>query len=70
MRIEILERSTKSYEVRIIDAGGRMLRSFIYPTIESARIAANDGRWSSLMSAHTILTRCPKGTTRAGLLAS
>jgi len=40
MRIEIVERTTKSYEVRIIDPEGRTLRSFTYPTIDSARKAA------------------------------
>ena len=40
MRIEILDRTTKSYEVRVIDHAGRTLRSFTYPTIEGARKAA------------------------------
>jgi hypothetical protein len=40
MRIEILERSVKSYEVRVVDDDGRTVRTFTYPTIQSARKAA------------------------------
>jgi hypothetical protein len=45
MRIEILERTTKSYAVRVIDPAGRTLRTFTYPTIDSARKAAR--AWTS-----------------------
>jgi hypothetical protein len=44
MRIEILERSVKSYEVhyevRVVDADGTIVRTFTYPKIERARKAA------------------------------
>ena len=30
----------KGYEVRVVDANGRLIRTFTYPTIESARRAA------------------------------
>ena len=40
MRIEILARSVKEYVVRVVDADGRIVRAFNYPTIQSARKAA------------------------------
>jgi hypothetical protein len=44
MHIEILKHSIKGpikgYEVRVVDANGRLVRTFTYPTIESARKAA------------------------------
>jgi hypothetical protein len=44
MHIEILKHPIKGpikgYEVRVVDAEGRTIRKFTYPTIESARTAA------------------------------
>jgi hypothetical protein len=40
MHIEILAHKPTGYEVRVVDAGGRTVRVFIYTTIESARRAA------------------------------
>ena len=44
MRIEILkhpiEGPIKGYEVRVVDANGRVIRRFTYPTIESDQRAA------------------------------
>jgi hypothetical protein len=46
MRIEIRKRADKGhnvrdvYEVRVVDADGRAIRMFRYPTIEAARRAA------------------------------
>jgi hypothetical protein len=46
MRIEIRKRADKGqnvravYEVRVVDADGRTIRMFRYPTIEAARRAA------------------------------
>lgn len=40
MRIKILTGMGSTYEVRVVDAEGRALRSFTYRTIESARRAA------------------------------
>ena len=40
MHIEILKDRTKGFQVRVVDANGRLIRMFIYATIESARRAA------------------------------
>jgi hypothetical protein len=40
MDIEILERTSTGYEVRVVTTNGRTIRVFTYPTIESARKAA------------------------------
>ena len=44
MHIEIVKHPIKGpikgYEVRVVDANGRLIRMFTYPTIESARRAA------------------------------
>jgi hypothetical protein len=44
MHIEIVTHSikdpTKGFEVRVVDDNGRLVRTFTYPTIESARKAA------------------------------
>ena len=44
MHIEIVKHPIKGpikgYEVRVVDANGRLIRTFTYPTIESARRAA------------------------------
>lgn len=40
MRIEILPHVIKGYDVRVVDAQGRAIRTFTYPTIESTRRAA------------------------------
>jgi hypothetical protein len=40
MHIEILAHKPTGYEVRIVDADGRTVRTFIYPSIQSARKAA------------------------------
>jgi len=41
MQIEILKHKAKvGYEVRVVDANGRIARTFTYTTIESARRAA------------------------------
>ena len=42
MRIEILKhaKGAKGFQVRVVDANGRTVRMFSYPTIESARMAA------------------------------
>jgi len=40
MHIRILAHKPTGYEVRVVDADGRTIRMFIYPTIESARTAA------------------------------
>jgi hypothetical protein len=40
MHIEIVKHPIKGFQVRVIDTGGRTVRLFIYPTIESARRAA------------------------------
>jgi hypothetical protein len=39
MHIEILEDVVKGFRVRVVDADGLTLRTFTYPTIESARRA-------------------------------
>ena len=40
MHIEILKHPIKGFQVRVVDAEGKTLRKFTYPTIESARRAA------------------------------
>jgi hypothetical protein len=40
MHIEILAHKPTGYEVRVVNAGGRTIRMFIYSTLESARKAA------------------------------
>jgi hypothetical protein len=40
MHIEILKDVVKGFQVRVVDADGRIVRTFTYPTIESARRAA------------------------------
>ena len=40
MHIEILKHPIKGFQVRVVDAEGKTLRMFTYPTIESARRAA------------------------------
>jgi hypothetical protein len=40
MHIEILKDRTRGFQVRVVDANGRLIRMFIYATIESARRAA------------------------------
>ena len=40
MHIEILKDRTRGFQVRVFDAQGRLIRMFIYATIESARRAA------------------------------
>jgi len=40
MHIEILKHPIKDFQVRVVDAEGRTVRMFTYPTIESARRAA------------------------------
>jgi hypothetical protein len=40
MHIEILKDRTRGFQVRVVDANGRLIRMFIYATIESARQAA------------------------------
>ena len=42
MHIEILKDKdvVKGFQVRVVDADGRTVRTFTYPTIESARRAA------------------------------
>jgi hypothetical protein len=40
MHIEILKHPIKGFQVRVVDAKGRLIRMFTYPTIESARRAA------------------------------
>jgi hypothetical protein len=40
MHIEILKDVIKGFRVRVIDADGLTLRTFTYPTVESARRAA------------------------------
>ena len=43
MHIEIRESArlrVTSYEVRVVDTDGRTIRTFTYPTIEAARVAA------------------------------
>jgi hypothetical protein len=44
MRIQIVRDKIKGFQVRVVDAEGRTLRMFTYPTIESARRAA--GAWT------------------------
>ena len=41
MHIEIVRIEGKRFQVRVVDADGRTLRMFTYPTIESARRAAS-----------------------------
>jgi hypothetical protein len=40
MHIGILKHPIKDFQVRVVDAEGRTVRMFTYPTIESARRAA------------------------------
>jgi hypothetical protein len=40
MHIEILKGDFKGFRVHVVDAGGRTVRTFTYPTIEGARKAA------------------------------
>jgi len=40
MHIEILKHPIRGFQVRVVDAEGRTVRMFTYPTIESARRAA------------------------------
>jgi hypothetical protein len=40
MHIEIRKHATKGFQMRIIDAGGRAICMFAYPTIDMARGAA------------------------------
>ena len=40
MQIEILAHKPTGYEVRVVDAGERTVRVFIYPSIQGARKAA------------------------------
>ena len=40
MHIEILKHPIKGFQVRVVDAEGRVVRMFTYPTIESARRVA------------------------------
>jgi hypothetical protein len=40
MHIEILKHPIKGFQVRVVDAKGRLARMFTYPTIKSARRAA------------------------------
>jgi hypothetical protein len=40
MHIEILPHKSTGYDDRVVDAGGRTVRTFTYPTIEGARKAA------------------------------
>jgi hypothetical protein len=40
MHIEILKHPINGTQVRVVDAGGRTLRMFTYPTIECARRTA------------------------------
>jgi hypothetical protein len=40
MHIEILPHRSTGYDVRVVDAGGRTVRTFTYPAIEGARKAA------------------------------
>jgi hypothetical protein len=40
MHIEILKDTVKGFQVRVVDADERIVRTFTYPTIESARRAA------------------------------
>jgi hypothetical protein len=44
MHIEILKGDFKGFRVRVVDADGLTLRTFAYPTIESARRAARAWR--------------------------
>jgi hypothetical protein len=40
MHIELQKDAIKGFQVRVVDADGRTVRKFTYPTIESARRAA------------------------------
>jgi hypothetical protein len=40
MHIEILKDAVKGFQVRVVDADGRIVRTFTYPTVEGARRAA------------------------------
>jgi hypothetical protein len=40
MHIEILPHKPTGYEVRVVDADGRTVRTFTYSTLENARKAA------------------------------
>jgi hypothetical protein len=40
MHIEIVKDRIRGFQVRVVDANGRLVRMFIYATIESARRAA------------------------------
>jgi len=40
MHIEILKHPNKGFQVLVVDSEGRTIRTFTYPTIESARRAA------------------------------
>jgi hypothetical protein len=40
MHIEILKGDLKGFRVRVVDADGRIVRTFSYPTIDGARRAA------------------------------